>query len=146
MELPASLTLRWLIYVGKPQPCLTLSYTYRPRAHVLPFKGQRNLDPITYLEGLCWPLDIWKCVSILKIYVLLCTRCKYIVLKGGEIVQRNFEFENSIDSELLSHLVKVCNDLWNSNPVKAWKVHKIEIFFGLDFEICIISLLVMSKY
>ncbi len=28
----------------------------------------------------------------------------------------------------------------------ALKVHKIEIFFGFDFEICIISLLVMSKY
>jgi hypothetical protein len=26
------------------------------------------------------------------------------------------------------------------------KVHKIEIFFGFDFEICVISLLVMSKY
>ncbi len=26
------------------------------------------------------------------------------------------------------------------------KVHKIEIFFGFDFEMCIISLLVMSKY
>ncbi len=26
------------------------------------------------------------------------------------------------------------------------KVHKIEIFFGFEFEICIISLLVMSKY
>jgi hypothetical protein len=26
------------------------------------------------------------------------------------------------------------------------KVHKIEIFFGFDFEICIISLLVLSKY
>ncbi len=26
------------------------------------------------------------------------------------------------------------------------KVHKTEIFFGFDFEICIISLLVMSKY
>ncbi len=26
------------------------------------------------------------------------------------------------------------------------KVHKIEIFSGFDFEICIISLLVMSKY
>ncbi len=26
------------------------------------------------------------------------------------------------------------------------EVHKIEIFFGFDFEICIISLLVMSKY
>jgi hypothetical protein len=26
------------------------------------------------------------------------------------------------------------------------KVHKIEIFFGFDFEICIISILVMSKY
>jgi hypothetical protein len=25
------------------------------------------------------------------------------------------------------------------------KIHKIEIFFGFDFEICIISLLVMSK-
>jgi hypothetical protein len=26
------------------------------------------------------------------------------------------------------------------------KVHKIENFFGFDFEICAISLLVMSKY
>jgi hypothetical protein len=26
------------------------------------------------------------------------------------------------------------------------KVHKIEIFFGFDFEICIITLLVMWKY
>jgi hypothetical protein len=26
------------------------------------------------------------------------------------------------------------------------KIHKIEIFFGFDFKICIISLLVMSKY
>jgi hypothetical protein len=26
------------------------------------------------------------------------------------------------------------------------KAHKIEIVFGFDFEICIISLLVMSKY
>ncbi len=26
------------------------------------------------------------------------------------------------------------------------KVNKIEIFFGFDFEICVISLLVMSKY
>ncbi len=30
--------------------------------------------------------------------------------------------------------------------VLALKVHKIEIFFGFDFEICIISLLVMCKY
>ncbi len=29
---------------------------------------------------------------------------------------------------------------------KRLKVHKIEIFFGFNFEICIISLLVMSKY
>jgi hypothetical protein len=29
---------------------------------------------------------------------------------------------------------------------KPLKVHKIEIFFGFDFEISIISLLVMSKY
>jgi hypothetical protein len=29
---------------------------------------------------------------------------------------------------------------------KCLKVHKIEIFFGFDFEICIISLLVMLKY
>ena len=28
----------------------------------------------------------------------------------------------------------------------ALKVHKIEIFFGFDFEMCNISLLVMSKY
>ncbi len=30
--------------------------------------------------------------------------------------------------------------------VPSLKVHKIEIFFGSDFEICIISLLFMSKY
>ncbi len=30
--------------------------------------------------------------------------------------------------------------------VNTLKVHKIEIFFGFDFEICIISLLFMSKY
>ncbi len=27
--------------------------------------------------------------------------------------------ENAIDSELLSHLVKVCIDLWKSNQLKA---------------------------
>jgi hypothetical protein len=32
------------------------------------------------------------------------------------------------------------------NKLMMLKVHKIEIFFGFDFEICIISLLVMSKY
>jgi hypothetical protein len=36
---------------------------------------------------------------------------------------------------------------WTRTPQPgALKVHKIEIFFGFDFEICIISLLVMSKY
>ncbi len=33
-----------------------------------------------------------------------------------------------------------------NNTTVPLKVHKIEIFFGFDFEICIISLLVMSKY
>ncbi len=33
---------------------------------------------------------------------------------------------------------------WHTSGVQL-KVHKIEIFFGFDFEICIISLLVMSK-
>jgi hypothetical protein len=30
--------------------------------------------------------------------------------------------------------------------VRTLKVHKIEIFFGFDFEICNISLLLLSKY
>ncbi len=34
----------------------------------------------------------------------------------------------------------------NQDGRQALKVHKIEIFFGFDFEICIISLLFMSKY
>ncbi len=34
---------------------------------------------------------------------------------------------------------------WYNNTVSL-KVHKIENFFGFDFEICNISLLVMSKY
>ena len=32
------------------------------------------------------------------------------------------------------------------HAVPILKVHKIEIFFGFDFEICIISLLIMSNY
>jgi hypothetical protein len=34
----------------------------------------------------------------------------------------------------------------NKIILQCLKVHKIEIFFGFDFEICIVSLLVMSKY
>ncbi len=38
-------------------------------------------------------------------------------------------------------------DWWEGFDESApLKVHKIEIFFGFDFEICIISFLVMSKY
>jgi hypothetical protein len=40
------------------------------------------------------------------------------------------------------HEMKNCSD----GHYNTLKVHKIEIFFGFDFEICIISLLVMSKY
>jgi|LakMenE01Jun11ns_1017448.scaffolds.fasta_scaffold8887944_1 hypothetical protein len=43
-------------------------------------------------------------------------------------------------------VVKACKSLWPWDPGLLLKVHKIEIFFGFDFEICIISLLVMSKY
>ncbi len=32
---------------------------------------------------------------------------------------------------------------WQNVFIRMLKVHKIEIFFGFDFEICIISLLVM---
>ncbi len=32
------------------------------------------------------------------------------------------------------------------NGIEPLKVHKIEIFFGFDFENCTISLLFMSKY
>ncbi len=35
---------------------------------------------------------------------------------------------------------------WAVASIISLKVHKIEIFFGFEFEICISSLLVMSKY
>ncbi len=40
----------------------------------------------------------------------------------------------------------ICTTLAFFHCVENLKVHKIEIFFGFDFEICMISLLVMSKY
>jgi len=43
-------------------------------------------------------------------------------------------------------LIKMMEVLWSFNMDTVVKAHKIEIFFGFDFEICIISLLVMSKY
>jgi hypothetical protein len=60
---------------------------------------------------------------------------------------------NSTDhNSTLTHVTEVSFFRWQvwkkgerivSNVLK---VHKIEILFGLDFEICNISLLVMSKY
>jgi hypothetical protein len=44
------------------------------------------------------------------------------------------------------HLVASLQELILHEQHDLLKVHKIEIFFGFDFEICIISLLVMSKY
>ncbi len=42
---------------------------------------------------------------------------------------------------------KVLTKRLNLREIEQYlKVHKIEIFFGFDFEICIISLLVMWKY
>ncbi len=50
----------------------------------------------------------------------------------------SFYYCNTAQKQLQSH-----SQLPSQLPLK---VHKIEIFFGFDFEICIISLLVMSKY
>ena len=56
---------------------------------------------------------------------------------------------NSLKSLQKYSSKKVNNEIVMENGVLAGlplKVHKIEIFFGFDFEICIISLTVMSKY
>jgi hypothetical protein len=47
--------------------------------------------------------------------------------------------------QYINLLIVMCALLFMA-PIEYLKVHKIEIFFGFDFEICIISLLVMSKY
>jgi hypothetical protein len=54
-----------------------------------------------------------------------------------------------ISSKLLRELVELEVKGHNSTPMGPFhclKVHKIENFFDSDFGICIISLLVMSKY
>jgi hypothetical protein len=48
-------------------------------------------------------------------------------------------FENFVGEER-------CRDILAVQIMQNLKVHKIEIFFGFDLEICIISLIVMSKY
>jgi hypothetical protein len=57
------------------------------------------------------------------------------------------------ESSLLPYIYSICGtmkacDCATLKPLSEWplKVHKIEIFFGFDFEICILSLLDMSKY
>ncbi len=60
----------------------------------------------------------------------------------------NLSFGTKIDRKFLSLIVKTYNMpiLGCVKVSLGLKVHKIEIFFGFNFEICIISLLVMSKY
>jgi hypothetical protein len=48
--------------------------------------------------------------------------------------------------QFLSQQTELCKCCLYRVKLSLLKVHKIEIFFGFDFEICIISLLVMSKY
>ncbi len=53
------------------------------------------------------------------------------------------------NEQAVSHIRRLCTNFFISlRPSKRilLKVHKIEIFFGFDFEICNISLLGMSKY
>ncbi len=66
-------------------------------------------------------------------------------------VEVRFAFEDVIlwhisQCETIQNLKHLGKWLFSCKFVTNLKVHKIDIFFGFDFEICIISLLVMSKY
>jgi len=62
---------------------------------------------------------------------------------------KNFVNQNTLKTLYFamvhSHLT-YCLSVYSCANLTSLKVHKIENFFGFDFEICIISLLVMSKY
>jgi hypothetical protein len=83
-----------------------------------------------------WPDDYWGAV-IGKCMVTL----PQVWLNWSDHLQvgtiRHY-FVNDIRIEVKINLYWIQDD--------GLKVHKIEIFFGFDFEICIISLLVMWKY
>ncbi len=61
---------------------------------------------------------------------------------------RSWRFKAHADQSLMLQVHSQLNILSALLSMRfiVLKVHKIEIFFGLDFEICIISLLIMSKY
>ncbi len=56
------------------------------------------------------------------------------------VLQHNISQQNS------RHKVFLSNNQNKRTMIVALKVHKIENFFGSDFEFCTISLLVMFKY
>jgi hypothetical protein len=63
---------------------------------------------------------------------------------GGREVRNRVFLEGTVQYSVLYKrhtYVKQDSEFWNS--LCHLKVHKIEIFFGFDFQICIISLLVM---
>jgi hypothetical protein len=74
-----------------------------------------------------------------------------VFLRGAECHCRVAEFLLHKYKRMIKRKFRSSNTLLNSTEYaitrkEHLKVHKIEIFFGFDFEICIISLLVMSKY
>jgi hypothetical protein len=59
-----------------------------------------------------------------------------------ELLEQYGKHEKCLQTRLLAF----CTTQLSYSIHISLKVHKIEIFFGFDFDFCIISLLVMSKY
>ncbi len=87
-----------------------------------------RFDPKLHIGRLCFRFDI---VDIT------------VLARARSLIEGQNWFLNQFD-EIPRRSVIV--SLLSLSEKAGLKVHKIEIFFGFDFEICIISLLVMSKY
>ncbi len=82
----------------------------------------------------------------------LCNRINFVTELPASLLNMNISdvgfFKGKLRSQTFFEVPPDCywtsvNTIWRSASLK---VHKIEIFYGFDFEICIISLLVMWKY
>ncbi len=105
-----------------PVVCIGSSTHSLPRKRVCPPQGPSGREAHSLAaEGVEGPnSDYWPETGIL--YGIIPLRLRYCPMRN----EMSRKYRQSIGFPL--------------------KVHKIEIFFGFDFEICNISLLVMSKY
>jgi hypothetical protein len=128
----------WTKFLGSCVPC---TYNTRP-------SDTKSLNDVSLTSDFNYEVRAYEKIAQRGCCPAVWGRGRDISFRGtssvGRITQGTQRRRNCVRGTSVAGTRRhgIVRGIW----VAKLKVHKIEIFFGFDFEICIISLLVMWKY